>query len=431
MLIKKVKGRQLLDSRGNPTVEAELITPKGSFYAIVPSGASTGEHEAVELRDKNKAFNGKGVLKAVRNINSNINKKIKGKNFSSIEELDSALINLDGTTNKKKLGANAILPVSLAFARALAHQNNMPLFEFIGKAYGNKKFNLPCIQSNVINGGKHAASENDIQEHMIMPLRFKNFSSALQATTETYHSLKKLLIKKYGGTASLIADEGGFAPKIFSTEERLKLVQKAVAEAGYKNKIVFALDAASSEFFNSKKNCYQLGKKSFSAEKLIEYYYKLTKKFPILSIEDGLDENDWLSWSVMNETLGKKVQIVGDDLLTTNPERIEFALQISACNSLLLKVNQIGTLTESLEAAALAHENGWEVVVSHRSGETNDSFIADLAVGIGASQVKFGAPARSDRNSKYNQLLRIEEHLSENNFKPEYQGNYLAKKFKL
>ncbi|HZX20085.1 MAG TPA: phosphopyruvate hydratase [archaeon] len=416
MKILSLKARQILDSRGNPTIEAELKTSKGTFFGVAPSGASTGKHEAFELRDGKKEYSGKSVLKAVSNVNSIIARSVIGKDFSSQSELDEFLIKLDWTNNKSKLGANAILSVSMANCRAMAFENNMELFEFVGSLSGNKNFVLPVPQLNVMNGGEHAGRKNDIQEHMILPVKFDSFSEALRAGTETYHVLKNILKKKYGYQGALVGDEGGFVPNIEVVETRLELMLKAIKDAGYSGKIKLALDCAASEFYSNGQ--YKIGKKVFSPEQLVNFYEILCKKYSIASIEDGMAEDDWVSWRLLNEKIGSKVQLVGDDLLVTNVDRIKTALAEKACNALLLKVNQIGTITESIKASALALKNNWNVIVSHRSGETEDSFIADFAVGLGIGQSKFGAPARSDRNSKYNQLLRIEEKLLEMGKKP-------------
>ncbi len=407
--ILSVGARQLLDSRGIPTVEAELKTTKGSFSAIVPSGASTGSHEALELRDNEKQFAGKGVLHAVANANSVIAKKVTGKDFYSQEELDSLLISIDGTSNKSSLGANAMLPVSMAFARALAAQENLGLYEGLGRSAGNKDFLLPVPQMNVINGGKHAGTENDIQEHMLMPIHFRTFSDALTAGTETYHVLKGMLKKKFGPQATLLGDEGGFAPKMESIGQRLELMHRAIDEAGYAGKIKLGLDCAASEFFHD--GAYHIGGKVFSATGLIDFYSSVVRDFHVVSIEDGFAEDDWNAWRLFTSKLGKKIQIVGDDLLVTNVSRIRKAIEHKACNALLLKVNQIGTITESIEAFRIASRQGWRTIVSHRSGESEDAFISDLVVGLGNGQSKFGAPARSERTAKYNRLLRIEEEL--------------------
>ncbi|VVB99526.1 Enolase [uncultured archaeon] len=408
MKIKSVHALQVLDSRGFPTVQCGLATREGIFSAMVPSGASTGSHEAHELRDNAKEWMGKGVLKAVSNVNTAIAKKISGKNFASQKELDDSLICLDGTENKEKLGANAILSVSMAFTRAIAAEQGTELFECIGKISGNKKFALPVPMVNVINGGKHAGKENDIQEHMFIPLKFNSFSGALQASVESYHCLKSLMKGKFGAAGTHLADEGGFAPGL-AFGERLVMMEKAIEDAGYSGRVFLGLDCAASEFFNGKK--YQVESAQFSSGELIDFYSDLASRHRIISIEDGLAEDDWKGWMGLTSRLGAKVQIVGDDLLVTNPNRIKEAIGMEACNALLLKLNQIGTVSESIEAAKLASKAGWKVVVSHRSGETEDSFIADFCVGIGAGQSKFGATARGERTAKYNRLLAIEEAL--------------------
>ncbi len=407
--IKKIYGRQVLDSRGNPTVEAEITTDKGVFRAIVPSGASTGEHEALELRDKGSEYLGKGVLKAVANVNEKIAPKLIGMNVTGQKELDNAMIELDGTKNKETLGANAMLAVSMAAAKAGAVTEGIPLFEYLGKLSGRNGKALPAPQLNVMNGGRHAGLEEDIQEQMLFPIKAKTYSDALKMGIETYHALKKILKSKFGANATLVGDEGGFVPPVKSTQERLDLMLKAVEEAGYGGEIDFAIDSASSEFFENGK--YRLYGKEYCSGELADFYKNLVETYPIVSLEDGMAEDDWAGWTELTAKIGSKVQIVGDDLLVTNTERIEKAIQEKSCNALLLKVNQIGTITESIDAALKSFENDWNVVVSHRSGETEDSLIADLVVGLGAGQSKFGAPARSERNAKYNQLLRIEEML--------------------
>jgi len=407
MQIKKAIAREVLDSRGNPTVECDVYTKDWIFSAVVPSGASTGVHESLELRDKQGRYSGKGVLKAVKNVNS-ISKRISKIKFGSQIELDAFLLELDGTSNKSRLGANAILGVSMAACRAFAADTGMELYEYLAQLSGRKGTILPTPYMNVINSGKHAGIENDIQEHMIVP-KGRNFAESLRIGTEVYHTLKKLLKKKYGAQATLLGDEGGFAPKIKSVRDRLALVEKAINQAGYSKKVSFALDCAASEFYH--KNGYILRGKKYSPEKLIDLYKDLAKEFKIISIEDGFAEDDWESWTALTKEIGKRVQIVGDDLLVTNVDRIQTAIEAKACNSLLLKVNQIGTVTESIAAAELAFKDKWTVMVSHRSGETEDNFISDLVVGLSTGQSKFGAPARSDRNAKYNQLLRIEEQL--------------------
>ena len=410
--IKNIKAREVLDSRGNPTVEVDLITKSCCAKSIVPSGASTGIHEALELRDSDKKrYDGKGVLKAVDNANKVIAKKIIGLDCRQQRRIDNILIELDGTENKSHLGANAILGVSMAVCKAGAIYSKKEVYQHVKKLSNSKKMVLPVPQMNVINSGRHAGVNNDVQEHMIMPVNFKNFREALRAGTEVYHSLKNILKQKYGAKAALLGDEGGFAPPIKNVEQRLELLVKAIQESGYTGKIKLALDCAASEFYNEEKNQYTIINKKYSKEELIDFYKNLIKKFPIISIEDGFAQDDWNGWVLFNKELGRKIQIVGDDLLVTNLMRIRKALDEDACNSLLLKVNQIGTVTEAIDAANVSFKNKWNVVVSHRSGETEDSFIADLCVGIGANQSKFGAPARSERTAKYNRLLSIEEEL--------------------
>tara|TARA_Y100000031_G_scaffold83403_1_gene91724 strand:- start:1007 stop:2287 length:1281 start_codon:yes stop_codon:yes gene_type:complete len=410
--IKRVVAREILDSRGNPTIEVDVVTEKTTANAIVPSGASTGSHEVLELRDGDKArYNGKGVLKAVDNANKIISKKVVGLNCENQKKIDELMIKLDGTETKSKLGGNAILGVSMAVCKAASLEKNIDLFQYIKNISNNKnkKFFLPIPQLNIMNGGKHAGIENDIQEHMIMPIKFKTFDEALRAGVEVYHELERLLKEKFGSQGILLGDEGGFVPKIDNVDERFELIDNAINNAGYKNKIFMALDCAASEFFYS--DYYKIGDKDYSPGELIDFYKSLVKKYKIISIEDGMAEDHWNGWRQLNKELGKKIQIVGDDLLVTNVNRIAQGAEDKACNALLLKINQIGTVTEAIEAAKLAFKNKWNVVVSHRSGETEDSFIADLVVGLNANQGKFGAPARSERTAKYNRLLRIEEQL--------------------
>ncbi len=409
--IKKIKAMEVLDSRGNPTVEVILTTKSCCAKAVVPSGASTGIHEALELRDNDKRYNGKGVLKAVANVNKIIAKRLIGLDCRQQRKIDNILIELDGTENKAKLGANAILGVSMAVCKAGAICSNKQLYAHIQKLSNSKKLVLPVPQMNVINSGKHASIGNDIQEHMIMPVGFKTFSDALRAGVETYHALRGILKSNYGAKAVLLGDEGGFAPPIADVEDRLRLLIDAIEKSGYSGKIKLALDCAASEFYNPKNGEYSILNKKYDKKELIDYYKNLIKKFPIISIEDGFAQDDWEGWGLFNKELGSKVQIIGDDLLVTNIMRIKKALNENSCNALLLKVNQIGTVTEAIDAANISFQNKWNVIVSHRSGETEDSFIADLCVGIGASQSKFGAPARSERTAKYNRLLRIEEEL--------------------
>ncbi len=406
--IKSIAAREVLDSRGNPTVEASVLTDKGISSSIVPSGASTGRHEALELRDNDKKrYQGKGVLKAVNNVNNIISKKLIGLDCRNQEDIDKIMIELDGTENKSKLGANAMLAVSMAVCKAGALHNNLELFGHIRNISGSKVVFLPIPQLNIINGGKHAGMENDIQEHMIMPVKFRTFSDALMAGTEVYHELKSILKKKYWAQGTLLGDEGGFAPKVANADERLGLIHEAIDNAGHRGKISLALDCASSEFY--KEGMYNVGGKKYNSKELTGFYRELAKEYGIISIEDGMAEDDWLGWQQLNKELGGKIQLVGDDSLVTNVNRIGRAIKEKSCNSLLLKVNQIGTVTEAIEAANLAFRNSWKVVVSHRSGETEDTFIADLVVGLNSGQSKFGAPARSERTAKYNRLLKIEE----------------------
>ena len=408
--IKKIKAREVLDSRGNPTVEVDLITDSSCAKAIVPSGASTGIHEALELRDNDKKrYSGKGVLKAVSNVNKVIARTLIGYDCLKQREIDNILLELDGTEHKTNLGANAILGVSMAVCKAGSICSHEDIYQYIQRLANSKKLVLPAPQMNVINSGKHAGVENDIQEHMILPIEFKNFKDALRAGVEVYHALKNILKAKYGAKAILLGDEGGFAPPIQNVEQRLELLLKAIDEAGYSGKIRLALDCAASEFYYDKNRLYRILKKSFNNGQLVDFYKNLIKKYQIFSIEDGFAQDDWEGWSLLNKEIGHRIQIVGDDLLVTNIMRIKKAMNNKACNALLLKVNQIGTVTEAIDAANISFKNQWKVVVSHRSGETEDSFIADLVVGLGSNQCKFGAPARSERTAKYNRLLRIEE----------------------
>ena len=411
--IKKIKAREVLDSRGNPTVEVDVITENGVFRAMTPSGASAGKHEALELRDGDKSrYLGKGTLKAVENVNKIIAPKLINLDPVAQETIDNVMLKLDGTENKDKLGANAILPISMGVCKAGAASKNLNLYEYIGELYGVIPHLLPVPMCNVINGGKHAGQENSIQEHMLMPTGAKCFCEGIRMVSESYHHLAKLLKEKYGSEALLVGDEGGFAPaQMTKVEERLDIMLKSVENAGYEGLIKIAMDPASSEFFYDGK--YKIGKKSFSGGEMVDFYVELCKKYPIISIEDGLAEDDWKSWVLMTKKLGTKVQIVGDDLFVTNTKRIRKGIEIGAANSVLIKLNQIGSLTETLNAIKMAHDQGWTTIVSHRSGETEDNFIADLVVGTSAGQIKTGAPARSDRNAKYNQLLRIEEELGD------------------
>lgn len=408
MLILSIRGREVLDSRGNPTVECDVKTDKGVFSATVPSGASTGIHEALELRDGGKRFLGKGVLKAVKNINEAISKRITKKMFMEQMDLDNELIKLDGTPNKKKLGANAILAVSMACCRAFATEKNVPLYEYIAEISGNSTLKLPIPSFNIINGGKHAQNNLDVQEFMILPAKAKTFAEAYQMGAEVYHHLKKIIAEKKGHDQTNVGDEGGFAPKVSGIEEPIQLILDAIKTAGYKNKIFLGMDCAASEFY--KNGRYYLDGMEYDTNELVEKYYELSQKYPIITIEDPFAQEDWPSWQKFMEKM-KGVQIVGDDLLCTNTKRVQKAIVLNACNALLLKVNQIGTITEAIQAAQLAQKNKWNVMVSHRSGETEDTFIADLVVGLGVGQIKSGAPCRGERTAKYNRLLRIEEEL--------------------
>jgi len=426
--ITKIKAREVLDSRGNPTVEVDIVTENGTFRAMTPSGASAGQHEALELRDNDKSrYFGKGTLKAVENVNKIIAPKIVGMDCRHQETIDKIMIKLDGTENKDKFGANAILPVSMAITKAGAAAKNIPLYLYIGELFGVMPHKLPVPMCNVINGGKHAGQENSIQEHMLMPTGAKSFTEGIRMISESYHHLAKLLKQKFGAGGTLIGDEGGFAPaQITDVNERLDLMLKAVDNAGYDGMMKIAMDPASSEFFYD--GTYKIGKKSYSGGELVDFYVDLCKKYPIISIEDGHAEDDWDSWVEMVKKLGTKIQIVGDDLFVTNTKRIQKGIELNAANSVLIKLNQIGSVTETLNAIKMAHDEGWTAVVSHRSGETEDNFIADLVVGTSAGQIKTGAPARSDRNAKYNQLMRIEEELGEESEYPgiDFRMDYLA-----
>ncbi|MBN2330740.1 MAG: phosphopyruvate hydratase [Candidatus Aenigmarchaeota archaeon] len=406
--IKRIKAREILDSRGNPTVEVDLFTGHGMSRAAVPSGASTGRHEALELRDGGKRYLGKGVLKAVENVNSIIAPQLLGKDVTRQEEIDEELVELDGTENRSKLGANAMLGVSMAACKAAASAKGMPLYRYIAFLSENKDPNLPIPSLNVINGGAHAGNALDVQEFMIQPFA-DEFRESIRMASEIYHTLKGILKKKYGPDAINVGDEGGFAPPLKSTAEAIELILKAVDEAGYHGKVQIALDSAASGFFDKGK--YRLEGKRIGTEQLVDWYADLVGKYPIISLEDPCDEEDWHGFVSLTEKVSPKVTVIGDDLLVTNLKRIHKALELGACNGLLLKVNQIGTVSEAIAAARLAMENKWKVMVSHRSGETCDSFIADLVVGLGTGTIKTGAPCRSERLAKYNQLLRIEEEM--------------------
>ena len=412
--IEKVIGREILDSRGNPTVEAEVTLADGTVgRGMAPSGASTGEFEALELRDGDKArYFGKGVTKAVENINTVINEAVKGLNASDVYAVDKAMLAADGTKDKSKLGANAILAVSIASARAAAQSLNIPLYRFLGGVSGNR---LPVPMMNILNGGAHAANTVDVQEFMIMPVGAPSFKEALRWCAEVFHALASLLKEK--GLATSVGDEGGFAPDLASDEEAIEYILKAVEKAGYKPGVDFmlAMDAASSEWKGAKKGEYVLPKAGthFTSEELIAHWKKLVDKYPIISIEDALDEEDWEGWQLLTKELGDKVQLVGDDLFVTNTERLKKGIDLGCGNAILIKLNQIGSVSETLEAIKMAHKAGYTAISSHRSGETEDTTIADLAVALNTCQIKTGAPSRTERVAKYNQLLRIEEELGD------------------
>ena len=412
LAIEKVIGREIIDSRGNPTVEAEVYLLDGTVgRGAAPSGASTGEFEALELRDgDNSRFGGKGVTKAVENINTVINDALKGIDASDIYAVDAAMIKADGTKDKSNLGANAILAVSIASARAAANALEIPLYRFLGGVNGNR---LPVPMMNILNGGAHAANTVDVQEFMIMPVGAPSFKEALRWCTEVFHALAALLKSK--GLATSVGDEGGFAPDLASDEEAIQYILDAVKDAGYEQgkDFMIAMDAASSEWKGEKKGEYVLPKSGtkFTSEELIEHWKKLVEKYPIISIEDALDEEDWEGWQKLTAELGDKVQLVGDDLFVTNTERLSKGIELGCGNSILIKLNQIGSVSETLEAIKMAHKAGYTAISSHRSGETEDTTIADLAVALNTCQIKTGAPSRSERVAKYNQLLRIEEEL--------------------
>jgi len=419
-IIVKVHARQILDSRGNPTVEVDVVTENGILgRAAVPSGASTGEHEAVELRDGGKAYMGKGVLQAVKNVNETIAPKLVGNSVFEQEHLDQLMINLDGTPNKSKLGANAILGVSLAAAKAAANEVGLPLYRYIGGVHAKT---LPLPMMNIINGGSHSDAPIAFQEFMIMPQGASSFSQAMQMGTEIFHHLKKVLHKRNLSTA--VGDEGGFAPALDGTEDALETILEAITNAGYKPKeeVMIALDCASSEFYKDGKYDYTLFEGPSgsvrTSEEQASYLAELSEKYPIISIEDGMDENDWDGWKMLTEKAGDRVQLVGDDLFVTNVERLEKGISNDIANSILIKVNQIGTLSETIAAVETAHRAGFTAVMSHRYGETEDNTIADLAVALNTGQIKTGSASRSDRMAKYNQLLRIEEELASSGYFP-------------
>jgi len=418
--IIEVHARQVLDSRGNPTVEVDVLTDDGAMgRAAVPSGASTGIHEAAELRDNDKKkYLGKGVLKAVKNVNTSIADALIGFDITSQAAIDQVMIDLDGTANKTKLGANAILAVSMAVAKAAAEEANLPLYRYIG---GTNARTLPMPMMNILNGGAHADNKIDFQEFMIMPIGAPNFSEGLRWGVEIFHQLKSTLKKK--GYSTNVGDEGGFAPNIQSNEEAIETVLEAIQSAGYKTgtQIAIAMDAANSELWNAKKKKYVFHKssgKEMSSDQLVKYWESWVKKYPIISIEDGMAEDDWAGWKNLTDTIGSKCQLVGDDLFVTNVNRLQTGIDKKIANGLLVKVNQIGTLTETINAVSLAQNNGYNTIMSHRSGETEDNTIADLAVALNCGQIKTGSASRSDRMAKYNQLIRIEEQLGETGFFP-------------
>ncbi|MHA1218546.1 MAG: phosphopyruvate hydratase [Candidatus Heimdallarchaeaceae archaeon] len=412
--ITKIIPREIIDSRGNPTVEVDVYTSEGFGRALVPSGASTGEHEALELRDKDKRFLGKGVLKAIENINKLIAPKVIGMEVTEQEAIDNLMLEIDGTENKSKLGANAMLGVSLAVCKAAANGLNLPIYEYMNK----DATSLPVPMLNVINGGEHAGGNLKIQEFMLIPHGFKRYSEALRSICEVYQVLRNNL-KKFGPSAINLGDEGGFGSPVDTAPEALDMLVEAIKDAGYKpgKQISIGLDSAASEFFEE--SLYEVDGKKLTGSELVDYYVDLVDQYPIISIEDPFDENDFESFAKLHAKV-PDISVVADDLTVTNPKRIQMAIDKKAANYLLLKVNQIGTLTESIQAANLARNNGWGINISHRSGETEDAFIADLAVALGAERIKTGAPARGERTAKYNQLLRIEEQLGD---KAKYLGS--------
>lgn len=413
--IERIHARQILDSRGNPTIEVDVLTSNGLISrAAVPSGASTGIHEAVELRDNNPSvYMGKGVLSAVQNVNEKISAALLGIPVINQKEIDKVLLELDGTANKSNLGANAILGTSLAVAKAAAQESGMGLYQYVG---GSEAVTMPVPMMNILNGGSHADNLIDIQEFMVMPFGANTFSEGLRWGTEIFHHLKSVLKEK--GFSTNVGDEGGFAPNLGSNDEAIEYVIKAIEKAGFRpgEDVYIALDAAASEFYNKEKDMYffESTKEELSSSDLVSFWKKWCEKYPIISIEDGLAEDDWSAWKLLTEELGEKVQLVGDDLFVTNTQRLQRGIQEGIANSILVKVNQIGSLTETIEAVQMATKNSYTSVMSHRSGETEDSTIADLAVALNTGQIKTGSASRSDRMSKYNQLLRIEEELGDN-----------------
>ena len=422
--IVDIHAREILDSRGNPTVEADVVLQSGAFgRAAVPSGASTGVHEAVELRDGDKArFGGKGVLKAVENVNNEIYDTLAGLDAEDQIDIDSAMIELDGTENKGRLGANAILAVSMAVAKAQAEEAGLPLYRYLG---GTMARTLPVPMMNIVNGGQHADNPIDIQEFMIMPVSASSIREAVRMGAEIFHTLKKNL--KAAGHNTNVGDEGGFAPNLKSAEEALSFIVKAISDAGYKpgEDVVLAIDAASSEFYENGKYEMKGEGKSYTNAQMVEFYKDLCSRFPIFSIEDGMAEDDWEGWKMLTDAIGDKVQLVGDDLFVTNPKRLAMGIEKGVANSILVKVNQIGSLTETMKAVDMAHRAGYTAVLSHRSGETEDTTIADIAVATNCGQIKTGSMSRTDRMAKYNQLIRIEEELGD---MAVYAGKSILKK---
>ena len=422
--IVDIHAREILDSRGNPTVEADVVLQSGAFgRAAVPSGASTGVHEAVELRDGDKArFGGKGVLKAVENVNNEIYDTLAGLDAEDQIDIDSAMIELDGTENKGRLGANAILAVSMAVAKAQAEEAGLPLYRYLG---GTMARTLPVPMMNIVNGGQHADNPIDIQEFMIMPVSASSIREAVRMGAEIFHTLKKNL--KAAGHNTNVGDEGGFAPNLKSAEEALSFIVKSISDAGYKpgEDVVLAIDAASSEFYENGKYEMKGEGKSYTNAQMVEFYKDLCSRFPILSIEDGMAEDDWEGWKMLTDAIGDKVQLVGDDLFVTNPKRLAMGIEKGVANSILVKVNQIGSLTETMKAVDMAHRAGYTAVLSHRSGETEDTTIADIAVATNCGQIKTGSMSRTDRMAKYNQLIRIEEELGD---MAVYAGKSILKK---
>ena len=411
--IELIHARQILDSRGNPTLEVEVVTSEGAFgRAAVPSGASTGIHEAVELRDGGDRWLGKGVSRAVDHVNTILNDELNGLDVTEQRLIDQVMIDIDGTENKGNLGANAILGVSLAVAKAAAESVRQPLYRYIG---GSNVGTMPVPMMNILNGGSHADNKIDIQEYMVMPVGADTFSEGLRMGTEIFHSLKNVLKEK--GHSTNVGDEGGFAPNLASNEEGVEFVLRAIEKAGYKpgDDVLLAFDAAASEFYDKKRGIYRFDStgEEMNGEAMVDFWEKWSKKYPIVSIEDGLDEDDWSSWKLLTDKLGKDIQLVGDDLFVTNVSRLAQGIEQGIANSILVKVNQIGTLSETMDAVEMAHKAGYSSVMSHRSGETEDTIIADLSVALSTGQIKTGSASRSDRVAKYNQLLRIEEELGE------------------